>query len=133
LELEHFLPPPIRIDFQDCTVHHEFPKPLQKPMENFVDVFLYLGPQDLRRMEKIPADVVLDAAYKVELQKGGDMLGFPEAANETPQRFDQQIVDAARSPLFVIPKPPDPKLPDPELARQVQGCLERKAHGKPPQ
>jgi hypothetical protein len=31
-----------------------------------------------------------------------------------------------------VPKPPDPKLPDPELARQVQGCLERKASSKAP-
>ena len=130
-ELDHFLPPGARID-QDCNVHHEFPKPLQKPMENFVDAFLYLGPQDLRLMEKIPADVVLDAAYKAELQKGADMLGFPEAANETPQQFDQQIVDGAGDPLFAVPKPPDPKLPDPELARQVQGCLERKASSKAP-
>ena len=131
LELDHFLPPPIRIDFQDCTVHHEFPKPLQKAMENFVDAFLYLGPQDLRLTEKIPADVILDAAYKTELQNGGDMLGFPKAANETPKEFDQQIVNSAASPLFVIAKPPDSK--DPELAREVQSCLERKAGSKAPQ
>lgn len=130
-ELDHFLPPGTRID-QDCNVHHEFPKPLQKPMENFVDAFLYLGPQDLRLRERLPADVALDATYRGELQKGGAMFGFPEAANETPQQFDQQIVDGAGDPLFAIPKPPDPKLPDPELARQVQGCLERKASSKAP-
>jgi hypothetical protein len=42
-------------------------------------------------------------------------FGFPEAANETSQRFDQQIVDGAGDPLFAIPQPPDP-----ELAKQVQ-------------
>ncbi len=132
LELDHFLPPGTRID-QDCNVHHEFPKPLQKPMEDLVDAFLYLGPQDLRLRERLPADVALDASYRTELQKGGDMIGFPEAATETPKEFDEQIVISAGSPLFVIPKPPDPKLPDPELAKQVQACLERKARSKPPQ
>jgi hypothetical protein len=41
---------------QDCNVHHDFPNALQKPMEEFVDAFLYLGPQDLRLREKIPAE-----------------------------------------------------------------------------
>ena len=52
LDLGRFLPPPTRID-QDCNVHHEFSKTLQKPMEDLVDAFLYLGPQDLRLREKI--------------------------------------------------------------------------------
>src|SRR5205807_797877 len=72
LELDHFLPPGERID-QDCNVHHEFPKALQKPMEEFVDGFLYLGPQDLTLREKLPADVALDSTYRVELQKGATM------------------------------------------------------------
>jgi len=69
----------------------------------------------------------------MELQKGGAMFGFPEAANETPQQFDQQIVDGAGNPLFAIPKPSVAKLQDPEVAKQVQGCLERKARSKSPQ
>jgi hypothetical protein len=60
------------------------------------------------------------------------MLGFPEAATETPKEFDQQIVNRAGTPLFVIPKPPDPKLPNPELCRAVQTCLDRKSHSSPP-
>jgi hypothetical protein len=63
--LSHFLPPPTRID-QDCNVHREFPKVLQKPMEDLVDAFLYLGPQDLRLREKIPADI----AFGRQLQNG---------------------------------------------------------------
>jgi hypothetical protein len=47
LELAHFLPPPITMD-KECNFHNEFPKEAQKPMENLVDSFLYLGPQDLR-------------------------------------------------------------------------------------
>jgi len=54
-----------RID-QDCNVHREFPKVLQKPMEDLVDAFLYLGPQDLRLREKIPADI----AFGRQLQNG---------------------------------------------------------------
>ncbi len=132
MELDNFLPPATRID-QDCNVRHEFPKMLQKPMEDLVDAFLYLGPQDLRLRERLPADIALDATYRMELQKAGAMFGFPEAANETPQQFDQQIVDGAGNPLFAIPKPSVAKLQDPEVAKQVQGCLERKARSKSPQ
>jgi hypothetical protein len=82
---------------------------LQKPMETFVDAFLYLGPQDLRLSEKLPADIALDANYRMELQKGGAMFGFPEAATETSKEFDQQVVNSAGSPLFVIPKPREGK------------------------
>ena len=100
LDLGHFLPPPIRIDEKDCQVHTEFPKMLQKPMEELVDAFLYLGPQDLRLSEKIPADIALDASYKAEFQRGGVMFGFPDAASETSQEFDQQIVRSAENPSF---------------------------------
>jgi hypothetical protein len=126
LDLAHFLPAGIRID-QDCNVHHEFPKALQKPMEELVDAFLYLGPQDLRLREKIPADIALDVNYRTELQRGSAMLGFPNGASESPQEFDQEIVNSAADPLFVIPKPNDA---DPQLAKAVQTCLEMKAHGK---
>jgi len=36
------------------------PRKRKKQMENLVDSFLYLGPQDLRLSEQIPADIVLD-------------------------------------------------------------------------
>ena len=132
LDLSHFLPPPTRID-QDCNVHHEFPKVLQKPMEELVDAFLYLGSQDLRLREKIPADIALDVNYRTELQRGGDMLGFPDAASETPKEFDQQIVNSADNPLFEIPKPKDASLPDPELSKAVQTCLDMKGRSNKPQ
>ncbi len=122
LDISHFLPPPTRLD-QDCNVHHEFPPTLQKPMQDLVDAFLYLGPQDLRLREKIPADIALDASYRAELQKGGAMLGLPNAASETPQEFDQEIVNGAEDPLFAIPnKPPDPK----EIKAVVESCLKRR-------
>ena len=129
LDLAHFIPPGIRID-QDCIAHHEHPKALQKPMEELVDAFLYLGPQDLRLREKIPADIALDVSYRTELQRGSAMLGFPNGASETPQEFDQEIVNSAADPLFVIPKPSDANVSDPQLSKAVQTCLEMKAHGK---
>jgi hypothetical protein len=132
LDLSQFLPPPTRID-QDCNVHHAFPKVLQKPMEDLVDAFLYLGPQDLRLREKIPADIALDVNYRTELQRGGAMLGFPDAASGTVTEFEQQVVNSASDPLFVIPKPKDTSLPDPELSKAVQTCLESKGRSNPPQ
>jgi hypothetical protein len=129
LEISHFIPPPLRID-QDCNFHHEFSAALQKPMEELVDAFLYLGPQDLRLREKIPADIALDATYRAELQRGGVMLGFPNAASETPQEFDREIVNGASDPLYAIPnEPPDPK----EVKAAVEDCLDRKRRGKTPQ
>lgn len=47
------------------------------------------------------------------------MLGFPDADSKTPTEFDQQIVNGAGDPLFVIPKPKDPNQPDPELSKAV--------------
>lgn len=118
---------------QNCNVHHEFPKALQKPMEEFVDAFLYLGPQDLRLREKIPADVALDVTYRAELKRGGDMIGFSNGASETPQEFDQQIVNSAAHPLFIIPKPTDVNVSDPQLSKAIQECLDMKARTKPQQ
>jgi len=130
LDLGRFIPPGTRID-QDCNVHHDFPEALQKPMEELVDGFLYLGPQDLRLREKIPADIALDVTYRTELQRGGAMIGFPNAASETSQEFDQQIVKSAEDPLFSIPKQPEP---DPKLTqRAVQDCLDRLKNRSAPQ
>jgi len=130
LDLAHFIPPGTRID-QDCSVHHDFPKALQKPMKELVDGFLYLGPQDLRLREKIPADIALDVGYRAELQRGGAMIGFPNAASETSQEFDHQIVKSAENPLFSIPKQPES---DPKLTQDaVQDCLDRlKGSGSTP-
>ena len=86
---------------------------MQKPIENLVDGFVYLGPPDLRRREKLPADIALDAEFRGELQKNGAIIGFPNAASETPQEFDREIVKGAEDPLFAIhytkPKPEEVK------------------------
>jgi hypothetical protein len=115
---------------EDCTIHRDFPKVFQKPIENLVDAFLYLGPQDLRLKEKIPADIALDASYRTEFQRGGMMLGFPDAGSETPAEFEQQIVQAAENPLFSIPK----QLINPKADEQArQSCLERRNRTNKPQ
>lgn len=129
LDLSHFIPPGTTID-QDCNVHHGFSKALQEPMEEYVDALLYLGPADLRLREKIPADIALDATKREELQRGGAMIGFPNGPSETSEQFDQEIVNSAADPFFVIPKPKDDSVSDPQLSKAVQDCLEMKARGR---
>ncbi len=131
LDLGRFIPPGIRMD-QDCNVHHDFPKSLQRPIEELVDAFLDLGPQDLRLREKIPADIALDVNYRTELQQAGAMIGFPNGASETPKEFDAEVVNSAADPLFVIAKPKDPSLPDPELSKAIQTCLDMKGRSSTP-
>jgi hypothetical protein len=132
LDLGHFLPPPTLID-EACNVHHDFPTELQKPMEDLVDAFLYIGPQDLRLRDQMPADIALDIDYRLELQRRGSLPGFPGPATGTLKEFDQQIVNGAENPLFFISKSRDPKLPDPELKRMVQSCLDLKSRSRTPQ
>ncbi len=67
------------INDKDCSLHNEFPKDLQKPMADLVDAFLYLGPQDLRLKEKMPADIALDVDYRTESLRRVAL--FPGAAN----------------------------------------------------
>jgi hypothetical protein len=115
LDLAHFFPPPTLID-KECNVHTEFPRELQKPMEDLVDAFLYLGPQDLRLREKMPADIALDPDYKA----GGPAM----------EGGDQQEVQSAKNPIFVIDtKPPDQTA----IKGAVQSCLdEQNRHSSPP-
>ncbi len=121
LDLGHFLPPPTLID-QDCNVHYDFPKHLQKPMEDLVDAFLYLGPKELALKEQFPAYIVLDTEYMAEVRRreGG--------GRQTEKEFNQQFVDDAEDPLFTLPKPPDPK----EVQANVQSCLDRKSRSNTP-
>jgi hypothetical protein len=55
------------------------------------------------------------------------MIGFPNGPSETSPEFDQQIVNSAADPLFVIPKN---DAPDPDPSKAVQTCLDMKAHSK---
>lgn len=94
----------------DCSVYTEYPKELQRPMADLVDAFLYLGPQDLRLTEQMPADIALDVDYMMELQRRASLAGFPGALAGPLKEFDQEVVNSAANPLFLRPKTPDPKL-----------------------
>jgi hypothetical protein len=108
LDLSHFLPAPTMID-KDCKVHAAFPKGLQRPIEDYVDAFLYLGPGGLRLKEKMPGDVALDADYMKELERREGLSGFPSTGLGTLRDFLEQIVSSAENPFLVVPQPPDPK------------------------
>jgi hypothetical protein len=130
LDLSHFLPPGTRINKDDCSVHNDFPRSLQRPMEDLVDAFLYLGPQDLRLWEQFPADIALDVDYRMELRRRDSLPGLPAAPLVTLKESDQQIVNGAEHPLLAIPKqPPDSKA----IKAAVQSCLELKDRNRTPQ
>lgn len=127
LGLDKFLPPPTLID-QDCNVHNEFPRSLQKPAEELFDAILYLGPQDLMLWEKTPADVVVDADYMKERRRRETLPGSTVPAAQAPDGFDRQIFQQAENPLFAI----DTKLPNQtDIEEAVQDCHERKRQSGP--
>src|SRR5947208_1013877 len=91
LDLSKFLPPPNMID-QDCKPHNDFPAPLRKPVEELFDAVLYLGPQDLRLGEKVPADIVLDSDYMKERRRRSALPGSPMATTlQASDGLDRQI------------------------------------------
>lgn len=120
LELIHFFP--VFVLGEGCTVDELF----QRPMEQLVDAFLYLGPQDLRLKEQVPADMALDAEYRAEGQRRATLMAFPGELVRTTQEIDRRIVDSAINPLFISPKQPD-------LKAMVQSCLDRKNSSNTPQ
>lgn len=121
LDLSEFLPAGISID-KDCNVHMNNPKSLQRPMEDFVDAFLYFGPQDLRLKEQMPADVTSDSDYMTELQRREAMSGFPRIV--TLKEFDQTIVSSAENPLLGFKQA--------DTRPFVKRCLDRKAQSSAP-
>jgi hypothetical protein len=125
LYLDHFLPPGITVD-QDCNASSEFPKSLQKPVSDLVDALLYLGPQNLRLNEQMPADVGLDLDYRIELQRREALTGFPGAATATLKDLDKEIVNSAETPVYIVDKPPD-------LKQVKQSCLDLKKDRSTPQ
>jgi hypothetical protein len=137
LDLTHFFEPMTTIHEGDCVVHKEFPKHLQKPMADLVDAFLYLGPLDLQLKEQIPADIALDVDYRRELQRRDSLPQFvgeaPRAPTQTLQAEDQDIMKDAEEVVFIPEKPSDRNSQDPELAKAVQSCLERKKYPGAPQ
>ena len=119
LSLSDIFPPPINVD-RDCKVQVSFPPELQKPMEHFVDAFLYLGPQSFRLNEPMPADIALDADYMAELRRRESLIGFPGESAKSQKEFSDEIVQQAENPIAEGA----PKLPDPRDIEQ--NCLDRK-------
>jgi hypothetical protein len=90
-------------------------------MQDLIDAVLYLGPQELRLKEQLPADIALDSDYRTELLRRESLTGFPGARTETLKEADRRIVNSAEDPLFGV-NPPD-------LKAMAQNCLDRKSHG----
>lgn len=122
LGLKEFLPPPMIVD-QDCNPHTDFTGPLRKPVEDLFDAVLYLGPQDLRLSEKIPADIVLDAEYQKERRRRAALRGSAAPAPRNSEGLDRQILQQAENPLFKIDTPP---LSSAAIEQAVRDCRERK-------
>jgi hypothetical protein len=124
LDWSHFYPPPLMINKDECVVHNDFPKGLQRPTQYLVDAFLYLGPQDLKLFEQMPGDIAVDVEYRMELRRREALPGYPAAPAGTLEETNQQIVKGAEHPVFIIPKQTrDPKA---ETAA-VQSCLDPKS------
>jgi hypothetical protein len=118
MELGSVFPVPFKLG-QDCKPVYDFPQ--KQSMANLVDAFLYVGPNDLRLVEPIPADVALDSNYMAKWLWRKALI-LPPA--ETLQEFDQQAVNGGGNPIF-------PAMPDLNSIIQsvIQGCLEHQNHG----
>jgi hypothetical protein len=129
LDLGHFYPKQVSID-KDCNLHTvEYPKDLQKPMEDLFDAFLYLGPQDLRLTEPMPADIALDIDYRMELRRREALPRPPEPVTAALKESDREIVKSAENPLLVVPKGDIKSM----MKSVVQSCLDRKNRSSAPQ
>jgi hypothetical protein len=108
----------------------EYPKDMQKPMEDLFDAFLYLGPQDLRLKEPLPADIALDMDDRMELQRRKALSRSPGPATEdTLKESDRETVRSADNPLLVVPKGDIKSW----MGSALQTCLDRKNRGTAPQ
>jgi hypothetical protein len=123
LDLSHFYPAQMIVD-KDCNVRYVHPKEVQKPMEDLVDAFLYLSPQDFGLKEQLPADIALDVDYWMEMERRYALPGLPRRAIEDKKAIERMIVNGAENPLCVVTSP-DPKL-------MVQRCLDNKSRSSTP-
>ena len=125
LDWGHFYPPPVMVNKDECVVHNEFPKSLQRPTRYLLDAFLYLGPQDLKLLEQMPGDIAVDVEYRMELRRREAVPGYPAVPAGTLEEDNQQLVKGAEHPVFIIPK----QTRDPKAEKAaVQSCLDLKNH-----
>jgi len=128
LLLSDIFPPGIMVT-PDCKAQLAlFPLRLQKqaekPLEHYIDAFLYLGPQEFRLEEPMPANIVVDADYLIEVRRREFLIGIP-GASKSPKEFADGFVQEAQDPILEGA----PKLPD--VKDIEQGCLEQKKQGSP--
>lgn len=128
LLLSDIFPPGIMVT-ADCKAQLAlFPPRLQKqaekPLEHYIDAFLYLGPQEFRLKEPMPANIVVDADYLVEVRRREFLVGIP-GASKSPKEIADGFVQEAQDPILEGA----PKLPD--VKDIEQGCLEQKKQGSP--
>jgi hypothetical protein len=128
LSLSDIFPPPINVevDSETCKVQISYPPGQQEPIEAFVDAFLYLGPQDFRLNEPMPADIALDADYMTELLRRESLTGLaPGESPKSQKQFSDEIVQDAQNPILKGA----PKLPD---VREIElECLKSKKRDSP--
>ena len=118
-----FFPAPgIRID-EDSNVRLDFPKELQKRMDELLDGFSYLDPQDLRQRKKTRRHCLV-VNYGMELQRRESPPGFRGMGNKLKE-VDKQILSDSDNPLLVELQPVDSRA-------LVQNCLEQKRRNSAP-
>lgn len=130
LGLGDFYPKQVSVD-KDCNLHTlEYPQDMQKPMEDLFDAVLYLGPQDLRLKEPMPADIALDTDYRMELRRREALPKSPGPATEDAlKQADRETVRSAYNPVLVVPKGDIKSM----MNSVVQSCLDRKNRSSTPQ
>ena len=94
------------VRIMDCKVQIGFPPELQKPVEEVVDAFLYLGPRDLRLVEPTSADIALDNEYMTELQRREALTAFPGSPPRSVEQMRAEILQEAELPILEGPPPP---------------------------
>ena len=114
LKLSRFQPPPVIL--RNCVAKNEFPEGEDKPMENLVDAFLYLGAPGLALREQMAADIALDSDFMTELNRQAKLLGLPPVMDS-----GADIVKDAEYPFLDMPKPPGSE----ELRSMEKGCRDR--------
>lgn len=109
--------PPMRM--RDCHVRIGFGPELERPVEDVVDAFLYLGPRDLRLFEPTPASIALDTPYLTELQRREALTAF---SGVPPRSLDELRDELRQEAQWTLLGPP---LPPPDPAAIEAECRER--------
>jgi hypothetical protein len=103
LPLSHFFPVPgIRVD-NNCVASVFYPKEPDKPMEEFVDAFLYLGPPSLAMREPVPAAIASDSVLTAEINRRtklgrGYWMDYTDMGGSEVKHAGSVLLDVAKPP-----------------------------------